>query len=133
MLNEWCMWHHFLLYSLFFLMSFLLGAAEHCLNERMHLVLESQMLVFFFLLSWLKLLKQQISILITCHEFQNSKWTKFSLLLNIQQNYTIKHQKIQNNCFGSKKHIKIFGQVKIDKHECQKITATYKTKYKGKI
>ena len=38
-------------------------------------------------------------------------------------------QETRNNCLGSKKCSTTLHQALTDKHECQNVTATYKTKY----
>ena len=47
--------------------------------------------------------------------------------------YHAQTQETRNNYFGSKKRNKTLRQAKSGKHESRNVTATYKTKYSGKI
>ena len=66
------------------------------------------------------------------HEFEDNKryrrgkWCFEKFLINSLETISIKFKKHANNCFQSEKRNTTLGQAKIGKHDCGKITATYK-------
>ena len=68
--------------------------------------------------------------MITTLEFQMGSWVLWHIAVKINENFTniyYQMQKTWSNCFKPKQCNMILHRVKIDKHECWEVSATFKT------